>query len=76
MPDAADAFTSKTEADSAAEYFRSSRQSCVAFCRRNAARRYYSQLWAQQNMLQDAVRTGIYHSAGGRGAACTPPLPV
>jgi 2-polyprenyl-3-methyl-5-hydroxy-6-metoxy-1,4-benzoquinol methylase len=31
---------------------------CDAVCR------YYSQLWAQQNMLQDAVRTGIYHSAG------------
>ncbi len=29
--------------------------------------RYYSQLWAQQNMLQDAVRTGAYHSAGEGG---------
>ncbi len=68
--DTPDAFASKTEADSAAEYFRSARPSHAASCRRNADGRYYSQLWAQQNMLQDIVRTGIYHSAGKRPRRC------
>ncbi len=67
--DSPDAFASKTEADSAAEYFRSARPTHAASCRRNAHFRYYSQLWAQQNMLQDIVRTGVYHSAGKRRVA-------